>query len=436
MINVLFCDIICIGGLMKKLVRLLVILIVLYFGIEISFVNLNKGHKLEYKIKSNKKVFTIKEIYTQRTKKEKTNYYFEIKVDDNTFNYQTYNNYKRANYIIKKIDYYEDSKYKCINIKDKDSKSISDVLCLKDNIEYNYNSIKGEDKELDKFVSNLKNYNKYTDNKKDKIKATPVTLYTSNIVDKHYIGLQNYKGIYLINKKDKVKNISIFKSDKYKNEASIISNDWYVSADYNREYKFHEFYLVNIKNGKKKKIISDREISLDSYMQGTIDKEVYLFDKSSKLQYRINLKNKTVKISGRTSEGIQTYEDSKYTLGSAYDASSDKVIFNKYTSNTKFNNKKYVRVDKVGNKLSGYYYLYVKEDDDYKVYRASVQNKNILTYLFTTTDIENIYYYEDYVYYKDGKYIKYYQNNAGIKTLLKDNEFEFNNSLKFGLYVK
>lgn len=436
MINNLFCDIICIGGFMKKLVRLLIILTVLYFGIEISFVNLNKGHKLEYKIKSNKKVFTIKEVYTQRKKNEKNNYYFEIKVDDNVFNYQTYNNYKRANYIIKKIDYFENDDYKCINIKDKKNKSISDVLCLKDNIEYNYNSIKGKNKELDKFVSKLKEYKKYTDNKKDKIKASPVTLYTDNLVNKHYIGLQNYKGIYLINKKDKVKNVSMFKADKYTNEASIISNDWYISADCNREYKFHEFYLVNIRTGKKRKITSDREIAVNSYMQGAVDKEVYLFDKSNKLQYRINLKNNTVKISGRTSEGIELYEDSEYTLGSAYDAFSEKVIFNKYTSNTKFDGKKYARVDKVGNKLSGYYYVYVKDDDNYKAYKVNVQNKKILTYLFTTTNIENIYYHDDYVYYKDGKYIKYYQNDTGIKTLLKDNEFEFNKSLKFGLYVK
>ena len=421
---------------MKKLIRLLILLIIIYFGIEISFVNLNKGHTLEYRINSNKKKFTIKEIYTQKKKNEKNNYYFEIKVDDIIFNYQTYNNYKKANYIIKKIDYFEDSLYKCINIRDKNDKSISDVLCIKDNVEYYYDSIKNEDKELDKFVSKLNGYNKYTDNKKEQIKANPITLYTKNIVDKHFIALQNYKGIYLVNKKDKIKNISIFKNDIYTNETSTLSNNFYISADYNQKYKFHELYLINIKNGKKGKIISDDEISLDSYIQGTVDNEIYLFDRSSKLQYRINLKNKTVKVSGRTSEGIQIYQDNKFELGSAYDAFSNKILFNKYTSSNKFNDKEYSRVDKVGNKLSGYYYIYIKNNNIYNAYRVSVQNKNILTYLFTTDDIENIYYYEDYVYFKDGKYIKYYQNDTGIRTLLKNNEFEFNKSLKFGLYVK
>ena len=97
--------------------------------------------------------------------------------------------------------------------------------------------------------------------------------------------------------------------------------------------------------------------------------------------------------------------------------------------------KEYDKVEKIGNKLSGYYYLYLKNDDIYDVYRVSVQNKKILTYLFSTDDLNNVYYYKDYVYYKDNLNIRYYQNELGKKTLLKDTEFEFNKSLKFGLYV-
>ena len=54
---------------MKKLVNLLTILLILYFGIEISFIKLNKGHDLEYKIKKNNKVFNIKEVYKRKRKK-------------------------------------------------------------------------------------------------------------------------------------------------------------------------------------------------------------------------------------------------------------------------------------------------------------------------------------------------------------------------------
>lgn len=419
---------------MKRLIRLLIILVSLYFIIELSFINLNKGHSIEYTINSKKNKFLVKEIYVQKTKNEKRNYYFEIKINDDVFNYQTYKDYKKANYIIKKLDYFEGNKYKCISLIDKDSKYISDIICKSDDIQYYYSDIKGEDTKLDKYVSKLNNYEIKKEKLKSKIDADPVILYTNNMLDKHYIVLQNYKGIYLINKKDNVRNIELFKNDVYTNLSSTIIKDCYLTADYNKDYKFHELYLVNIKNGKKKIITSNKEISLDSYIQGTVGKEAYLFDNLDKKQYRINIKNKTVNESGNTKNGIQVYNNKEFTKGSAYKASSSKIYFNEYSSDITLNDVDYYKVDKVGNKKSGYYYLYKKNDDKYDVYRANVQNTKILTYLFTTDSI-NTYYYDDFVYYKSGNYIKYYQNDLGNKTLIKDSEFEFNDSLKFGLYV-
>lgn len=422
---------------MEKLFKLLIILLILYFGIEISFIQLNKGHNLEYKIKKEDKVFYIKEIYTQKRKNEINNYYFEIKINEDIYNFQTYENYKKANYIIKDIEYFSNDNYKCIYLKDKEQKQISDVICLNNNnIQYFYSSIEGKDKEVDNFVKKLKGYKKYKDTTKNKIDAKPIIYYTDNIIDNHYLYVENYKGIYLVNKKDNVKNITLFKNDLYKNEISILNEDTYVTADYNEEYNFHEFKLVDITNGKKSKLVSNDEISLDSYMQGSIDKQVYLFDKSDKKQYRINLKSKTVSLSGNKSKGIEVYKNNKINTSSAYTASKKELLFNKYTVDNKFNDKEYEKVEKVGNKLSGYYYLYEKDGNKYKIYRVNVQNKKILTYLFTTDDIKNIYYYDDYIYYKDGLYIKYYQDDKGTKTLLKNTEFEFNKTINFGLYVK
>lgn len=417
---------------MKKLIYLLLTLTVLYFGIEISFIKLSRGHNVEYKLKDGDNTFKIKETYIKKRKNEINNYYFEIKHGDEIYNYQTYKELKGANYVIKKINYYEEDGYKCIYLETKNDEPLSDIICKKDGIEYLYNNM--DEKFLNLEKTNYKKID-YKDKLENKIDADPVILYTDNLVEDHYISLQNYKGLYLINSKDKVKNIDIFKNDIYTNLNSITTNKYYITANYNKEYKFHEFYTVNIMNGKMSKIVSDDDISLDSYMQGAIDNEIYSFDKSEKKQYRINLKNKTVSVIGNTSKGIKIYEDNNYILGSAYDASKDKLLFNKYSSNKVFDGKEYARVDKVGNNLSGYYYLYLKDGKEYKVYRVNVQNKKIYTYLFNVQDIENIYYYKNYIYFKDGLYIKYYNDDIGVKTLLKNNEFEFNKTLKFGLYV-
>lgn len=421
---------------MEKLIKLLVVLLILYFGIELSFINLNKGHNLEYKIKKDDNTFYIKEVYTKKRKNEINNYYFEIKLNDDIYNFQTFVDYKKANYIIKDIEYFNNDEYKCIYLKDKNEEQISDVICKKDNIQYFYNSIKGKNEELDKFVKKLKGYKKQEENLKNKIDAEPITLYRDNIIDNHYLYVHNYKGIYLVNKEDNVKNITMFKNDLYKNKCSILSDNYYVTVDYEEEYNFHEFKIVDILNGKKTEIISNNKISMDCYMQGTIGDEVYLFDKTNKKQYRINLKNKTVSLSGNKSKGIEIYKNGKLTTGSAYQAAKKEITFNKYTVDNKLNGKEYEKVEKVGNKLSGYYYLYLKNNNKYEVYRVNVQNKKIMTYLFTTDDVENIYYSDNYIYFKDGLYIKYYNDNLGIKTLIKNTEFEFNESIDFGLYVK
>lgn len=421
---------------MKKLFNLLIILLIIYFGLEISFINLNKGHNIEYKIKKGNNTFNIKEVYTQKRKNEINNYYFEIKINNEIFNFQTFKNYKKANYIIKDIIYFTDDDYKCLYLIDKNKEQMTDVICKKDNIQYFYNSIKGNSKKIDEYVKKIPNYKKNKENLENIIDADPLIFYKDNVENNHYLYIENYKGIYLINKKDNVKNITNFKNDVYTNKISTLNGKNYVTANYNEQYKFHEFKIVNILNGKKREIISNDDISFDSYIQGNIDNQVYVFDKNEKKQYRINLNTNTVLLSGDKSKGIENYKNGQMIVGSAYLASNQEIKFNNYTFDTSFNDKTYEKVDKVGNKLSGYYYLYEKENNKYKVYRVNVQNKKILTYLFQTDDIDNVYYYLDYVYYKDGVYIKYYSDAKYIKTLLKNSELEFNKAINFGLYVK
>ena len=115
-----------------------------------------------------------------------------------------------------------------------------------------------------------------------------------------------------------------------------------------------------------------------------------------------------------------------------------KTIFKPIMVNGKlFNNyytddiKGYDKVDKVGN----YYYLYQKENNHYKVYRADTQNKKIKTYLFDTTDINSIIYLDDTIYYQNGNTF-YYHTNYGERKVITNTELEFNDDLSFGVYKK
>lgn len=416
----------------KKMFILLLCLIVVYFGFQFSFNMVNHGHEVSYIIKSNNTKLEVKEIYTQNRKNEKNNYYLEINDKTNIFTIQLFDDFKKRNYIIKDIKYMKGSNYTCIYPIFKDEKQYTDILCIKDNIIYQANSI--NDKEVEEFKESLeKKYDEslYDNDLSETLKKESLIIYKNNIVKNHYLAIENYKGLYLVNKKENFKKIELFENDKYKKELSYFANGKYISADFNKEYSFNEFYLTDIKNGKYKKIISDNALSLDAYVMGNINNKVYIYDKNEKNQYTVDIKNSSISKVGNTASGIKIYEDSKLKDYSSYDAYNNKKLFNEYTST----DLDYERVDKIGNILSGNYYVYEKCNDGYIAYEIPVQNTKSKTYLFKTTNIENIVYQKDYIYFINGDTIYYYRKNNGIKSLVTNKELDFNNTLKFGLKI-
>ena len=62
----------------------------------------------------------------------------------------------------------------------------------------------------------------------------------------------------------------------------------------------------------KKTIKYHSSISFNSYIQGSIDDDVYLFDRNSKKQYRINPKTETIVEVGNEQTGIKYYNLGKW----------------------------------------------------------------------------------------------------------------------------
>ena len=56
--------------------------------------------------------------------------------------------------------------------------------------------------------------------------------------------------------------------------------------------------------------------------------------------------------------------------------------------------------------------------------------------MFTTTNIENIYFDNKYVYFIDGEYIKRYSDYSGIRKIAQYEELKFNDNIRLGLYIK
>lgn len=396
--------------LLKSLAVFLGILIVLKY---IVFL-LNPGHEVKYNIGN----FEIKE--TLETKNN-NNYYFEIKGEKQKINFQIYKDYGKQERVIQKLAFQEIDGYDCFLPVFKNKEILTDIMCLKENTIINAASLNNQT-----ITNAFKIYGydekKYKDSDREITVSNTETLYKENIPNNNYIAEESYRGLTLFSSKDSM--VNLFENDIYKKPISIFTNKYYLVADYNSEYTFKYFYLVNIINGEKKTIRSYDDISFDSYIMGEVDGDIYLFDKDARKQYKISIEYESV-------EEVGTKDNIKYYDGKWKTITLNEALNEKHFENNRVDIKNF---DK-SYKINDYYYLYKKEDGKYKIYRADKQNKKLKTYLFETNDITSIIYIKDKVYFKNGNTFYYYGDNK-INKILKNTELEFNNDISLGVYEK
>ena len=291
-------------------------------------------------------------------------------------------------------------------------------MCYKDNIIYNYNSIKGENIKLDKFVFDIKEYKNNYDNKDTYRDLDTLKFYDNKI--NNIVSVSSYKGLYINSM-----SINLFKKDVYSNKISIFIDNFYLSANYNENHEFNSFYLVNLKNSEIEQIELKEPISFDSFIQGIVENKVYLYDYDNEIQYEIDVYNKKVNIVS-SREYIKYYTNEKWEK-----LSKSKVkrttYFDYSTLDNNFTDYDYVKETKY------YYYLFEKSNKVYKIYRVNKNNINIKTYLgiIPTNTIEAN---KDYFYYMNDNIIYYYSDITGFKKIFEDSEIEFNETIKYYIY--
>ena len=258
----------------------------------------------------------------------------------------------------------------------------------------------------------------------------------NNLLNKYYIGVTNYKGIYIINQNNPktIYDAKLFEKDAYEQTINITLGNIYVVADYNSKYDFNSFKIVDLVTGDvKEAITNNNRLSFNSYIEGYVGKSVYVYDRENQKQYEIDTKNLSILEVGNANSGIKIYKNNKWTNVDISDVVKQDIYFENKESTS---DDTYVKIDMTNNKLSGYNYYYKKNGNNYDVYRSSAIDENNVMYIFTTSNIENITYIKDYVYFIDGENLKYYNDNTGVKTILKNTEFPFNKNIKYSVYVK
>lgn len=395
---------------MKYLFKQLIFVVIAFLILKSIFYILDNNHEIEYNIGN----FDVKEKF--EIKDGKHIYTYNLKNEDFEITFDVDKNFNKSEKTIEDIKYFEDEK--CILPIFKNGEIIYDVMCKNDDTVYFAYDLTQKIP-----VKNVKKYKSdhFLDNASAKNYESN-RIYKSNIPENHYLFVENYKGIVLIN--NEVTTIKLFDNDIYKKELSTVVGKYYLVANYNDELTFKSFYLVNLVNGKQKEIRSVNPISFDSYIQGVVNDDVYLYDLDNKVQYKIDLDTELVtKVAGNNNI---KYYDGKWTTMTLKEA-TEKKVFVPYNT-TKFSN--YDKSDKLDK-----YYVYEKEGKYYNVYSISENNKKQRTFLFKTSDPNSVTYLDGYIYFrKDNSY--YYYSTKGIRKLIENTEMQFNDTLKFGVYEK
>jgi hypothetical protein len=416
---------------MNKIVKVILFLFLIAISVQILFTIFGDGHEVLYNIKDKEKTFSVKEIYKQNKKGIED--YYDIVIND-TYSYKIFNNLNKKSNIIKEIKYFEDSGLKCIYPIFKVKSLKLDVQCKNGEYLIFYQNIKGINSKLDKFVNQLENYNEsqFLNDTKNKEENTFVVVYRNNMKKDLYFASPSYKGIYLINNNEMHKNIEtleIFNHDVY--EPNIIGSvgKYLLVADYNSEYNFDTFHIIDLVTGNKKTIKGKEKISFNSFVQGNYKDSIYLIDKDKKTQYEINIKEEKITLVGNTRIGTIFYKNNK---------KEKKHINDVIKENLKFSNK----IEDTSNKFdevietTHFYYLLKKEKNKMKVYRKNKSGLDLITFLFESDNVSNYSFDKGYMFFMDKDEVKYYSDETSLKTAYKQSEMAFNSSIKYYIYTK
>ena len=348
------------------------------------------------------------------------NYYVEINTNKNIYPFRIYDNLNKKRKIVKNIYLYEDKSIECV-LPIINSNLYSDVICYKDGIIYDYHTIKGDNPKLDEFVSNISIYDiSIFKNKFDNFDSIGMIKYNTSFKSKNIVALTTYKGLIINNSE-----VNLFEKDIYDNKISAFINKYYIVADYDGNFSFNYFYIVNLETKEVTKLKSKEDISYDSYIQGIVDNKLYLYDRDNQNQYEIDIVQN--KINTVSNENHIKYYNNKKWEKLVKSKANKEVYFNYDTLDNNFSSYDYVK------ETSNNYYLFKKDGIYYKLY--SVDKKNINIYKFIIdVPITNIFFNKNYLYYIYKDKLYYYSDNMGFKTILEDSELEFNDTIKYYVY--
>lgn len=407
---------------MKKMFFLIVIIFVIYFCIQIGFNYFGPGHFIMYTLNSNGTEIKVEEKSITNSKLDRDSYIINIDANNIDYNLTIYDDFHKATKIIDNVEYYKDDKYACIFILYKDKKIINDILCNDGLVNIPYYNIENPTDGLNLFVDKMKkNYGYRLSMFKENIEEDQDSYYRENIPTGHFIGLVTNGSMHRYNK------IESFG----KSVLSSLTNYIYPIQDKITylDKTNNILYYNSITSSKNGKINLTKEMINLQYL-GSVGDSLYFYDKVSLKEFEINLNSNNILEVGSVNTSIKYYDNGVWKHSDITKINLDEINFDKETSD--YNDAKYDQIVKKGYE-SGYYYFYEKDGNEYKVYRANLNDKLSKTYIFRTDNPNNIKYLDDYIYYISDNRIMYYNESTGTRTIAIYS-YDISN-VKFQVYI-
>ena len=359
---------------MKKLIILISTLICLFL-IYLIVVLLPRDYEVLYELNG----YKVKEVYN----KDLGFYKFFIEKEGKVFPLISTAKYTSKRKHITKIETIAEDPYLCVSIVINkkiepicyQNEELIDFRLTSDEVKENYKSL------IKEYIAEAS--------------ATFESVKIYNLMENAYL-VWNYKGYYYLSEEQKT-TINIIKKDEYNNLLAYKINNYLITPNYDSEYFFKEYQVLNIKNLELSVLPTEAEIAYSSYYPGSMKDDVYLVDKKNKREYKINVKKNQVKEIG-----------SEHKHGTWYNNGWETISLNKLVNN---------EISFVQNQIHNYklinkklYYVI----DDYLISISSGNVKSIVE-----QNNEEIYYLIDATLFM-------YSKTTGEVKLIENSEWNFN----------
>lgn len=268
---------------MKKHIKQVVIFafLVLFFVFLISRLFAKNDYEISYDVDN----YHITEAYHKELD------YYSFVLEHDNFSYYTIVN--NQSFFDKKI------------VSDIEEISIDDETCIlprSDKVRFNYLCRSGEEQ-----ISYLLVSDKMKENISSVLKEEADVLITHGKMDIYgslndTVYLWNYKGFTIVSR-DSIEEIPMFSKDVYQSNLIYQVGNIIVVPDYESDYYFEKFYLVDMNSKKVSSVDLPDKIYFDSRVLGFYKDSLYLVDKHESKEWKFDVSKKKLERVGNSTTG-------------------------------------------------------------------------------------------------------------------------------------